>query len=193
MTAFHPVAPARRRLPTGAIVGIVLGGVALLLVVVAVLVALFVFGNGVVRLKVPGAAMEPTIRAGQTVSARKVDAGEYRPKHGDIVVFAAPARWAADDNAQLIKRVIGLPGERLICCDPQGRWMIGGKPLDEPYVKAGSTSGGMSFDVIVPDGRLWVMGDNRAMSNDSRQQFSVTHDIALATVPVSNVSAIVKP
>jgi signal peptidase I len=133
-------------LPTAAIVGIVLGGVTLLLVVVVVVVALFVFGNGVVRLKVPGAAMEPTIRAGQTVTARKVDPGGYQPKRGDIVVFAAPARWTADDNAHLIKRVIGLPGERLTCCDPQGRWMIGGKPLDEPYVKAGSTSGGMSFD-----------------------------------------------
>jgi signal peptidase I len=127
------------------------------------------------------------------VSATKVDPGKYRPKRGDIVVFTAPAQWLAGDSPQmLIKRVIGLPGERLACCDPKGRWTIGGTPLDEPYVKAGSASASMSFDITVPDGRLWVMGDNRAASTDSRTLFRNIRDMGVATIPVSTVSAVVK-
>jgi signal peptidase I len=181
-------------LSTGAIVGIVGGGLVLVLVVVAVVVGFVVFGNDTIKVTAPGASMEPTIRAGQSVSATKVDPGKYRPKRGDIVVFTAPAGWLAGKGDQkLIKRVIGLPGERVACCDPKGQWTINGTPLAEPYVKAGNASAGMTFDVTVPDGRLWVMGDNRAASNDSRTQFSHTRDIGAATILVSTVSAVVKP
>jgi len=185
---------ARRGLSTGVIVGIVGGALTLVLLVVAVVVGVVVLGTDTIKLTAAGVSMEPTIRSGQTVSATKVDPGEYRPKHGDIVVFTAPAGWLAVAGDQMvIKRVIGLPGERLACCDPKGRWTIGGTPLDEPYVKAGSASAGVPFDVIVPDGRLWVMGDNRAASNDSSTMFGQTRDIGVATIRVSTVSAVVKP
>jgi signal peptidase I len=180
----------KRGLSTGAIVAIIAGCVAMALVVVAVVFGLVVVGSNSIRYDVPGVGMEPTIRAGQRVTATKVDAGEYRPSRGDIVVFTAPAGWFGGDRGQqLIKRVIGLPGERLACCSPQGQWMVNGTPLDEAYVKPGGLQ--MTTDIVVPDGRLWVMGDNRAASDDSSQRFAVARDIDLATIPVSAVTAIV--
>lgn len=189
-----PAPAAKRGLSTGAIVGIVCGGLALVLLAVAIVVGFVMFGNDTIKLTAGGVSMEPTIRPGQIVSATKVDPGKYRPKRGDIVVFTAPAGWlAGKGDKTLIKRVIGLPGERVVCCDPRGRWTIDGTPLAEPYVKAGSASASAPFDVIVPDGRLWIMGDNRAASNDSHTLFRQTTDIGVATIPVSTVWAIVKP
>jgi signal peptidase I len=195
LAAETPAPVVKRGLSTGAIIGIVAGGLALVLVLVAVVVALFAIGNDTIRLKLPGVSMEPTIQAGQSVSATKVNPGAYRPQRGDIVVFTAPAGWIAggDPGQMLIKRVIGLPGERLVCCDPDIRWTVNGTPLAEPYVKDGNTTAGMSVDVVVPDGRLWVLGDNRSASADSATHFSVSSDIGFATVPVSAVAAIVKP
>jgi signal peptidase I len=188
-----PAHAAKRGLSNGAIVGIVCGGLALVLIVVAVVVAIIVHGH-TIRLTATGVAMEPTIRAGQTVSARKVDPGKYRPKRGDIVEFTAPATWIAGERDQkLLKRVIGLPGERVACCDAKGQWMIGQTSLAEPYVKAGSATAGARIDVIVPDGRLWVMGDNRAASNDSRTVFASSRDMSVATISVSSVTAVVTP
>ena len=189
----HPAPPAKRGLSTGAIVGIVAGGLTLVLVVVAVVVAFARSGNDTMKLTAGGVSMEPAIPPGQTVSATKVDPGKYRPKRGDIVVFPAPAGWLAGEGSQmLVKRVIGLPGERVVCCDPKGQWVINGTPLAEPYLKPGSASPSTEVDVTVPDGRLWVMGDNRAASNDSRTMFSHTLDIGVATLPVSAVVAVVK-
>jgi signal peptidase I len=186
------MASHKRGLSTGAIVGIAGGGLALVLVVVAAVVVGLLRGGTTTRLTATGVAMEPTIRAGQTVSARTVERGEYHPKRGDIVVFTAPGSWIAGDKEQkLVKRVIGLPGEHLACCDVQGRWTIEGTPLDEPYVKAGGGAARVPTDIVVPEGRLWVMGDNRAASNDSRTTFAVSHDIDVATVAVSSVSAVV--
>jgi signal peptidase I len=183
---------AKRSLPTGAIISIVAGGIALVLVVVAGVIA-FTLIRSTMRFTVPGASMEPTIRAGQTVSATKVHPGEYQPKRGDIVIFAAPVTWTTKSGEMFVKRVIGLPGERVACCDPKGSLYIDTTPLAEPYLKAGATPGRTSFDIKVPDGRLWVMGDNREQSGDSLLSFMNSRDINLATIPVSSVSAIVKP
>jgi signal peptidase I len=192
-TILTPAHRAKRRLSTGAIVGIVCGCVTLVLVVAVVVVALAVFGTNTMRLTATGVGMEPTIRVHQTVSATKVDSGKYQPKRGDIVVFKVPTRWLANASDQMqAKRVIGLPGEHMSCCDPKGQWLVEGKPLAEPYVKSPSTSASTPMDVLVPDGRLWIMGDNRGSSNDSRTMFSMTRDIGTATISVSAVVAVVK-
>ena len=116
MTASTPV--AKRSLPTGAIISIVAGGVVLVLVVFAGVVA-FTLIRSTMRLTVPGASMEPAIRAGQTVSATRVDPGKYQPKRGDIVIFTAPVTWTAKSGEMFVKRVIGLPGERVASVTPK--------------------------------------------------------------------------
>ncbi len=183
-------APAKRRLPTAAIVGIVCGSLALLVVVAGAIVGFNIF-TGVKRFQVPGTSMEPTIQAGETITATVVDSGEYEPKHGDIVVFNAPDTWASKPGEQQIKRVIALPGERVACCDPQGQMQLAGKPLIEPYVKPGSNLR-VSYDITVPEGRLWLLGDNRSQSGDSLNHYQMTQDVTESTIPLSAIVAIVK-
>jgi len=136
------------------------------------------------------------------------------PLHrGDVVVFEDPGGWnpvdeivpqkqspitdvlaflglaAPDDNDHLIKRVIGLPGDKVSCCSPTGQVMVNGSPLAEPYINlpAGVTqSDPYTFSVTVPKGDLWVMGDNRDMSADSAYHY--TRKDATAFVPISDVT-----
>jgi signal peptidase I len=83
-----------------------------------------------------------------------------------------------------VKRVIGLPGEHLVCCDAAGRITVDGKPLVEPYAVPRDRASATPFDVVVPKGRLWVMGDNRAASADSRAHRGAPGG---GTVPVDQV------
>ena len=64
--------------------------------------------------------------------------------------------------------MIGLPGDRVMCCDKQGRITVNGIPLDEPYLFPEDEPSMSDFDVTVPEARLWVMGDHRSASSDSR-------------------------
>jgi signal peptidase I len=117
--------------------------------------------------------------------------------HGDIVVFRDPGGWlpasaapasmnpiqvgaewvlslfglaSPDSNEHLIKRVIGLPGDTVVCCTPTGELTINGTPIIEPYINPNTEgkASAVDFSVTVPEGALWVMGDNRNNSADSR-------------------------
>jgi signal peptidase I len=82
------------------------------------------------------------------------------------------------------KRVIGLPGDHVVCCDAAGRITVNDRPLEEPYVMNGDAPSTTAFDVVVPSGRLWVMGDHRSDSADSRAHLG---DPGGGTVPVDRV------
>jgi signal peptidase I len=134
---------------------------------------------------------------------------------GDIVVFSGKGSWGTttggpepappgnpllrvlDDvladvgvystQTYYIKRVIGLPGDHVACC-VNGRVTVNGVPLDEtPYLFPGAKPSAMSFSVVVPAGRLWVMGDNRAISDDSRAHLFANFPDK-GTVPESEVA-----
>jgi signal peptidase I len=134
-------------------------------------------------------------------------------QHGDVVVFRDPGGWlppryeapqnwfvtsvdwvlsvvglsAPDSNDHLIKRVIGLPGDTVECCNEFGQMSVNGVPLDEPYLKLapGVTKvSGTDFTVTVPPDSLWVMGDNRYDSADSRYN---TDKPSKGFVPIENV------
>ena len=124
-----------------------------------------------------GVSMEPTVKAGQVITARTVDGG-YQPRHGDIVLFRPNGGSWGGSGAPLLKRVIAVGGEAVACCDPSGRVTVNGKPLAEPYVAEDAPldlppdpnyCGSRRFaPVVVPEDAVFVMGDNRAKSNDSR-------------------------
>ena len=80
-----------------------------------------------------GVSMEPTVRAGQVITARTVT-GTYEPRRGDVVLFRSPGGLWGDRKVPLLKRVVAVGGETIACCDTAGKVTVDGKPLDEPYV-----------------------------------------------------------
>ncbi|TDU02662.1 signal peptidase I [Streptomyces sp. 846.5] len=123
-------------------------------------------------------AMSPTLLSGDVVLAESVSSAALR--HGDVVLVE-PVGWFT--TGPIFKRVIGTGGDRIICCI-SGQVTIDGKPLSEPY--APSASGGMpNYSVTVPAGRVFLLGDNRADSIDSRMFL----DQDQGTLPTSAVLA----
>ncbi|HEV7195774.1 MAG TPA: signal peptidase I [Pedococcus sp.] len=160
---------------------------------------------------IPSGSMEDTLRIDDRVIVSKLTPGPIALRRGDIVVFADPGDWVPapvakpqgtvsrlvgdaltfvgllPDTAEnhLIKRVIGLPGDHVVCCDVGGRITINGAPVKEPYLKAGNAASEQNFDITVPAGRVWVMGDHRADSSDSRFHDGPKQNGSTGTVPES--------
>ena len=132
----------------------------LLLLVMGVGIALLLQAFVVGSFYIPSVSMENTLLVNDRVFVNKL-AG--KPERGDIVVFKG---WNGEDT---IKRVIGIGGDHVKCCDAQKRLTINGTPLDEKsYLYPGDFASGDKFDVKVPAGKLWLMGDHRSASADSR-------------------------
>lgn len=155
---------------------------------------------------IPSVSMETTLDVGDRIVVNKLAPGPFDIERGDIVVFLDPGGWLAGEpvptlspvekaltwvgllpeNAgqHLVKRVIGVAGDHVVCCDDAGQITVNGVPIDEPYVIDGAVPSEKPFDVVVPEGHLWVMGDNRPQSADSRYHEDLPGQ---GFVPISNV------
>ena len=151
---------------------------------VAILVAFLVRQFVVQTFYIPSGSMEHTLDLDDRVLVNKLVYDFRSPERGEIIVFEAPESWRnKPEREDYIKRVIGISGDRIVCCDPQGRIQVNGHPLDEPYIYPGNKPSVHEFDIVVPKGRLWVMGDHRQSSGDSLQNYMNSNaDIQQATI-----------
>jgi signal peptidase I len=137
--------------------------------------------------------MEHTLNINDRVLVNKVVYDLRAPHRGEIVVFKSPTSWRSDPaEVDFIKRVIAVGGDHVVCCDQQRRLVVNGRAIDEPYLfhdadGAADLPSDEPFDVTVPKDRLWVMGDHRSHSGDSREQFLRTRDTNTATIPGKSV------
>jgi signal peptidase I len=181
-----------------------------ILVVVALLVSLIIKSFFVQFFYIPSGSMEDTLRVKDRVAVNKVPFISKSIQRGDIVVFRDPDHWLSDPTPStesklvtalregliavgvlpnpakqhLVKRVIGVAGDHVVCCDNNKMITVNGKALNEPYIFKGDNPSDMNFDVTVPVGRIWVMGDHRGASADSRYH---QEDINKGMVPVNKV------
>lgn len=114
---------------------------------------------------IPSGSMQPTLDIGDRVLVNKLSYRTSDPNRGDVVVFKRPPNQPDSDIKDLIKRVVGLPGDRLEAID--GIVNVNGVPLDESYLPAGTETTNLPL-TTVPAGHVFMMGDNRAESFDSR-------------------------
>jgi signal peptidase I len=137
---------------------------------VALALAFFVRGTIAEARYIPSESMLPTLEVGDRLIVEKLSYRFHTPQRGDIVVFNPPERAHGNGNA-FIKRVIGLPGERIDIHD--GRVFINGKSLSEPYIQEQPLYHPPDWDSLeipgglIPAGKVFVMGDNRNNSQDS--------------------------
>jgi signal peptidase I len=165
-----------------------------ILVTVAIVVSVVVRTFLVQTFYIPSGSMEHTLNINDRVLVNKIVYDFRDPSRGEVVVFEAPNSWRSmSDDKDFIKRVIGVGGDHVFCCDDGGHITINGAPLDErPYLfrnAAGEQDAPSrdAFNIVVPDGRLWVMGDHRSASSDSREKFKNSADVVESTIDVDSV------
>ncbi|MGP9537797.1 signal peptidase I [Brachybacterium sp. AOP43-C2-M15] len=143
--------------------------VAAVCVVLLLAAALLVRHVVVQPFRVPSASMEPALEVGDVLLADRSTRGTAQ--RGDVVVLDGTGYFApsdADGDRYWVKRVVAVGGDRVTCCAEDGAILVDGTPLEEPYLPAGTEPSGIEFDLQVPEGRIFVLGDNREDSTDSR-------------------------
>lgn len=153
---------------------------------------------------VPSQSMENTLLPNDRILASKITTRFSGVNRGEVVVFKDPGGWLPPTQVQatalqrafefigvlpsssgddLVKRVIGIAGDHVMCCDAQRQIVLNGVSLDEPFIKPLGGTDQVQFDIVVPADSMFVMGDNRAESADSRYHLSANN----WAVPVSDV------
>ena len=179
--------------------------------VVALLVSLFIKTFVVQFFYIPSGSMENTLQIKDRVAVNKIPFISKSINRGDVVVFRDPNNWLPEivdygtnkyvakaksalvavgvlpnpAKQYLVKRVIGVAGDHIVCCTKDGNLKINDVEVIEPYIYAGNKPSEMTFDVTVPAGKIWVMGDHRGASADSRYH---QEDIDKGFVPISKVT-----
>jgi signal peptidase I len=189
------ISAARRRVPAWVEI--------IVLVLIAVVASVAIKAYVLQMFFVPSESMEPLFEKDDRILVQKVTYWGNDVSRGDVVVFEDPGGWLGPEpplgpvqkvlstvglypsGGHLVKRVIGVGGDRVTCCDKRGRVTVNGVPLDESgYIGPGQQPSSKKFDVRVPEGRLWVMGDNRSNSEDSRYHQDLRGN---GTIPAGNV------
>jgi signal peptidase I len=182
-----------------------------ILIIVALAVSIVIKTFLVQFFYIPSGSMENTLQINDRVAVNKVPFIGKSIKRGDVVVFRDPDNWlpepyVGDQNKYLavvkdafvavgvlpnpakqylVKRVIGVAGDKVECCSKDKKLMINGIEIDEPYIFAGNTASDTNFNVTVPAGKVWVMGDHRGASSDSRFH---QDDINNGMVPTAKIT-----
>jgi signal peptidase I len=176
----------------------------LAVIVIAALVLTILLKAFVVQVfSIPSGSMENTLLPGDRILVNKMVYRFRSIERGDIVVFSGSGSWdpptpapslfdrvtglvgIAGPGTDYVKRVIGVPGDHVVCCNAAGQVTVNGVALSESsYVYPGAAPSQIRFNITVPPGRLWVMGDNRADSDDSRYRVG---DPGGGTIPESAV------
>jgi len=180
-----------------------------ILVILALLVSLLIKSFLVQFFYIPSGSMENTLQIKDRVAVNRVPFIGNNVSRGDVIVFRDPAGWlpeasSVDGNRvtnaireglvivgvipnpakqYLVKRVIGVAGDKVVAKDQV--LTINGKPTNEPYIFAGNTPSDTDFNITVPEGKVWVMGDHRGASGDSRVH---QDDVNNGMVPVEKIT-----
>ena len=179
------------------------------LIVVALVVSLFIKTFIVQFFFIPSGSMENTLQIKDRVAVNRVPFIGNNVSRGDVIVFRDPAGWLPEASSvsgnrvtnaireglvivgvvpnpakqYLVKRVIGVAGDKVVAKDEV--LTINGKPTNEPYIFSGNSPSDTDFNITVPEGKVWVMGDHRGASGDSRVH---QDDVNNGMVPVEKIT-----
>jgi len=180
-----------------------------ILVILALLVSLLIKSFLVQFFYIPSGSMENTLQIKDRVAVNRIPFIGNDISRGDVIVFRDPAGWLPEASSvtgnritnaireglvlvgivpnpakqYLVKRVIGVAGDNVVAKDRV--LTINGKPTNEPYIFAGNSPSDTDFNITVPEGKVWVMGDHRGASGDSRVH---QDDVNNGMVPVEKIT-----